>query len=235
MAEASIVPRGEAGSSSEAELIRRARAQDAIALREIMQRNSPKLFRLARSVLGNESEAEDVLQETYLRAFRNLSEFRGEAALSTWLTRIALNEALGRLRRARPTVELSQAENRSSADLSKVIPFPLQAEGVDPEVALARKQMAGLLEAAVDQLPETFRVVFVLRCIQEMSVEATARTLGLNEATVKTRLHRARLLLRKSLEAEIGSALKEAFPFAGLRCARISGSVLTRLGLGAAG
>jgi RNA polymerase sigma-70 factor (ECF subfamily) len=216
---------------SEPQLLDGARAGDPACLREIMQRNSPRLYRLARSVLRNESEAEDVLQETYLRAFQHISEFRGDAAIATWLTRIALNEALGRLRRARPTVELSAAENVSTTDTAQVIPFPTTSTEADPEMTLARKQVAGLIEAAVDELPDPFRVVFVLRSIQEMSVEETAQALGVPEATVKTRLHRARLLLRKSLEAEFGSALGDAFPFAGRRCARISEAVLSRLGL----
>ncbi len=217
-------------SVCEGELLDRARTGDPAALREIMQRNSPRLYRLARTVLRNESEAEDILQETYFRAFRSLPEFRGDSKFSTWLTRIALNEALRRLRRARPTVELSHAEEVSSAT-AEVIPFPTMASEADPERTLARKQMAGLLEDAIDDLPDPFRIVFVLRAIEEMSVEETAEELGLAEATVKTRLHRAKRLLRKSLEAELGSALGDAFPFAGRRCARISEAVLSRLSM----
>jgi RNA polymerase sigma-70 factor (ECF subfamily) len=217
---------------SEIDLVELARARHPAALREIMQRNSPKLYRLARSVLRNENEAEDVLQETYLRAFQHIAEFRGGSSLSTWLTRIALNEALGRLRRARPAIKHSVDElNGATAETARVIPFPTQSSEADPEMTLARKQVAGLLEAAIESLPDPFRVVFVLRSIQEMSVEETAQQLGLPEATVKTRLHRARLLLRKSLEAEFGSALGDTFPFAGRRCTRISEAVLARLGL----
>jgi RNA polymerase sigma-70 factor (ECF subfamily) len=217
---------------TEAELTELARLRDPESLREIMRRNSPKLYRLARSVLRNESEAEDVLQETYLRAFQGISEFRGSSTLSTWLTRIALNEALGRLRRSRSAVPGSANSSDGSAGHSaEVIPFPTQSAEADPEMTLARKQVAGLLEAAIDGLPDPFRVVFVLRSIQEMSVEETAQQLELPEATVRTRLHRARLLLRKSLEAEFGSALGDAFPFAGRRCNRISDAVISRMGL----
>ena len=223
-------PLADPRSLSEEELLDRGRAGNPTALREIMRRNSPRLYRLARTVLRNESEAEDVLQETYFRAFRKLAGFRGESNIATWLTRIALNEALGRLRRTRPTVELSHAEKISSTT-AEVIPFPTMASEADPERTLARKQMAGLLEGAIDDLPDPFRIVFVLRAIEEMSVEATAEELGLAEATVKTRLHRAKRLLRKSLEAEVGSALGDAFPFAGRRCARISEAVLSRLGM----
>ncbi len=224
-------PLADPRSLSDEELLDRARTGDPAVLREIMRRNSPRLYRLARTVLRNESEAEDVLQETYFRAFRNLADFRGESRFSTWLTRIALNEALGRLRRARPTVELSHAENVSTAETAQVIPFPTMSHEADPERALARKQMAGLLEGAIDSLPDPFRVVFVLRAIEELSVEETARQLGLAEATVKTRLHRAKRLLQKSMEAEVGSALADVFPFAGRRCNRISEAVLSRLGM----
>ena len=217
------------GPRSEADLLDGARKGEAAALREIMQRNSPKLYRLARAVLRNESDAEDVLQETYLRAFRRIAQFRGDAALSTWLTRIALNEAMGRLRREKPTVELSKAENVSSVEAGQVIPFPTASSEADPETTMGRKQASVLLERAIDELPEPFRLVFVLRSLQDMNVEETAAQLGIPEPTVKTRLHRARAMLRRSLEAEFGSALGEAFPFAGQRCARISEAVIARL------
>jgi RNA polymerase sigma-70 factor (ECF subfamily) len=220
-------------SLPEAELLAMAKARQPGALREIMQRNSPRLYRLARSILRNDSDAEDVLQETYLRAFQHLEDFRGDAAISTWLTRIALNEALGRLRRRRATVELSAVANVSTRDDTHVVPFPTTSIEIDPEMTLARKQMVGLLETAIDNLPDPFRVVFVLRSIHEMSVQETARQLGVPEGTVKTRLHRARLLLRQSLEVEFGSALESAFPFAGRRCARISEAVLSQLGINA--
>ncbi len=127
-------------------------------------------------------------------------------------------------------VDLSASDwGQSGTDTAQVIPFPTQSTDADPEMTLARKQVAGLLESAIGNLPDPFRVVFVIRSIQEMSVEETAQQLGLPEATVKTRLHRARLLLRKSLNAEFGSALGDAFPFAGRHCTRISEAVLSRL------
>ncbi len=232
MAAQTTSPASHPKSLAEAELIDRVRIGDSVALREIMERNNAHLYRLARTVLRNESEAEDVLQETYLRAFRHMSEFRGDAKISTWLTRIALNEALGRLRRRRPeTVELSHAEHVSSDSMAQVIPFPTMATDSDPERTLARRQIAGVLERAIDALPDPFRVAFVLREMEGMSGEEAARHLGVPEGTVKTRVHRARRLLRKSVEAELGPALEEAFPFAGRRCARITEAVLSRLGL----
>jgi RNA polymerase sigma-70 factor, ECF subfamily len=216
-------------SLAEDELVHRAKAQDLAALREIMTRNSPRLYRVARSVLRNEGDAEDVLQDTYLQAFTHIDGFRGDAKISTWLTRIALNEALGRLRGRVPTVGLSHAEQMASDHA--VVPFPSGAGEDDPERVVARRQIGALLEGAIDALPDPFRVVFVMRMIEDMSVHETATLLEVPEATVKTRLHRAKSLLRKALEPEIGTALADVFPFAGRRCSRIARTVLSRLGV----
>jgi RNA polymerase sigma-70 factor (ECF subfamily) len=202
----------------------------AAAFRLIMERNNGRLYRVARAVLKNDGEAEDAVQEAYVRAFTRLAGFRGRSSLSTWLTRIVLNEALGRLRRRRPTTELSEIAELSR-DSAEVIRFPGAEVESDPESAAARRQIAGLLERAIDALPDPFRLVFVLRTIEDLSVEETAAELGIPEATVKTRLHRAKRMLQKSLQAELGSALADAFPFAGSRCARMTEAVLARLGL----
>jgi RNA polymerase sigma-70 factor, ECF subfamily len=211
-------------------LVQRARNQDQAAFRLIMQRHNRRLYRIARSVLRDESEAEDTVQETYMRAFTHLREFRGDARLSTWLTRIALNEALGRLRQRRPAVELKHLDTINGQGEARVIVLPTPRQGSDPEAAAARSEIRRLLERAVDQLPDPFRVVFVLRDIEEMSIEETASQLGLRPQTVKTRLHRARRLLRQSLHETLSSALVDAFPFAGARCARIAEAVLARIG-----
>ncbi len=216
-------------SLAEDELVHRAQTHDRAALREIMTRNSPRLYRVARSVLRNEGDAEDVLQDTYLQAFTHIDRFRGDAKISTWLTRIALNEALGRLRRRVPTVALSHAEQVPSDP--SVVPFPIGSGEDNPERVVARRQIGALLEEAIDALPDPFRVVFVMRMIEDLSVHETATLLEVPEATVKTRLHRAKLLLRKALEPEIGTALADVFPFAGRRCSRIAESVLSRLGV----
>jgi RNA polymerase sigma-70 factor (ECF subfamily) len=175
---------------TEGELLGSARKGDSRAFRAIMQRNNLRLYRVARSVLGDDREVEDVLQEAYVRAFAGLADFRGQASLSTWLTRIVLNEALGRVRKQRPTVSLEAVEGTMIDDDSAVIPFPLSAQA-DPERAAARREIRGLLERLIDDLPEQFRVVFVMRAVEEMSVEETARTLQLQPETVRTRLHRA--------------------------------------------
>ena len=211
-------------------LVERARHQDAAALRFIMERHNRRLYRTARSVLGDDAEAEDVVQKTYIRAFTHLNGFRGEARLGTWLTRIALNEALGRLRTRRPSVDLTQIDTINEHGEARVIYLPTARQEGNPEAAAARAEVRRLIERAVDQLPDAFRVVFVLRDIEEMSIEATASQLGLRPETVKTRLHRARRLLRQSLDRTLSTALTDAFPFAGARCARITQAVLERLG-----
>jgi RNA polymerase sigma-70 factor, ECF subfamily len=212
-------------------LVALARNRDAAAVRLIMQRHNRRLFRVARGVLHDEAEAEDVVQETYVRAFTHLDGFRGEAQLSTWLTRIALNEALGRLRRRRITVGLKDIDAINDQGEARVIYLPSARQDSDPEAAAARAQVRRLLERAVDELPDSFRMVFVLRDIEEMSTEETASHLGLRPETVKTRLHRARRLLRQSLDRTLSSAVSDTFPCAGVRCARITEAVLERLGL----
>jgi RNA polymerase sigma-70 factor (ECF subfamily) len=210
-------------------LVERARNRDGAAVRLIMQRHNRRLYRVARSVLDDEAEAEDVVQETYTRAFTHLDGFRGKAQLSTWLTRIALNEALGRLRQRRVTVGLGDIDAINDQGEARVIFLPSARQDSDPEAAAARTEVRRLLERAVDDLPETFRMVFVLRDIEEMSTEETASQLGLRPETVKTRLHRARRLLRQSLDRTLSSAVADVFPCAGARCARITQAVLARL------
>lgn len=212
-------------------LVEQARHRNAAAIRLIMQRHNRRLYRVARSVLGNDAEAEDAVQEAYFRAFTHLDGFRGEAQLSTWLTRIALNEALGRLRRQRPYVDLKTIDNVTDQGEARVIVLPSAHQDSDPEHAAARAEVRRLLERAVDRLPDPFRIVFILRDIEEMNVEETASQLGLRPETVKTRLHRARRILRQSLQDTLSSALADVFPFAGARCARITQAVLDRLNL----
>ena len=214
-------------SLSDEELLVRARLRDERAVRAITLRYNRRLYRVARSILRNDSEAEDVVQETYVRAFTRLDLFRGEAAFGTWLTRIAINDALGRLRRRRPTVDWeSHGENRIQAE---IIQFPGLAAANDPERTMARSEIRDVLEHAIDDLPDLFRVVFVTRVIEGMNVEETAELLGLQPETVKTRLHRARLLLRATLEEQLGPALTETFPFGGRRCQRTTELVVRRV------
>jgi RNA polymerase sigma-70 factor (ECF subfamily) len=210
------------------ELVRRAVAGEGGAFRAIMQRYNQRLYRIARSILRNDAEAEDAVQEGYLRAFTHLDGFRGESSLSTWLSRIIMNEALGRLRARRPTVELT-AETQESA--AQIIPFPNASASDDPEKTMAQRELLRLVEQATNALPEDFRIVFVTRVIEGMSVEDTAELLGIKPETVKTRLHRARKLVREQLDRQIGPVLMDAFPFAGRRCERMTSAVMQRLGL----
>ena len=225
-----VQPRLVAGPcDDDAELVRRARARDEGAIRAILQANNRKLYRIARGILRNDSEAEDVVQETYVRAFTHLESFRGDSRLSTWLARIAVNEALGRLRRQRPSVDWTTLELGASD--ARIIQFPVSATSDDPEKTMAQREMHHIVEQAVDELPEAFRLVFITRVIEGMSVEETAEILDIKPETVKTRLHRARAMLRANVEKKIGPVVMEAFPFAGKRCARLTEAVLGRLGL----
>jgi RNA polymerase sigma-70 factor (ECF subfamily) len=210
------------------ELVRQAQANDPDAITTIIRRYNQRLYRLARAIVRDECVAEDVLQETYLKAFAAIGCFRGEASLSTWLSRIAINEALGRLRRQR-------RQQRMIADFARdrmadVIPFPLALSIDGPERTMAQRQLLRMVEQASDDLPEDYRLVFVARVIEGLSVAETAATLNLQAATVKTRLHRARALLRRDLEAQIGPLLLDAFPFAGKRCERLTEIVMAKLG-----
>jgi len=208
------------------ELVRRARARDETAVRAIIRANNRRLYRLARGILRNDGEAEDVVQETYVRAFTHLDSFRGDSGLSTWLSRIAMNEALGRLRRRRPAVDLDALPQ--GALEAQIIQFPLAA--ADPEKSMAQREIQHVVEHAIDELPEAFRLVFITRVIEGMNVEETAEILSLKPETVKTRLHRARTMLRANVESKIGPVVMEAFPFAGKRCERLTDAVLKRLG-----
>jgi len=211
------------------DLARRAQAGDAEAFRAILRRHNQKLYRLARSIVRNDSEAEDIVQETYVTAFAHLGTFRGEASLATWLSRIAINEALGRLRKRRRQTALISDEPAGDAH---IIPFPLNAGSDDPERTMAQRQILALVEQATDALPDVYRTVFVARVIEGLSLEETADLLRIKPQTVKTRLHRARALVRRRLDEQIGPLMLDAFPFAGRRCERLTAAVMKRLGFG---
>jgi len=223
-----VIPQTAPIGVTDAELVARALARDEAAVRAIIRANNRRLYRLARGILRNDGEAEDVVQETYVRAFTHLAEFRGESSLSTWLSRIAMNEALGRLRRERPSVELSSLPQ--GALEAQIIQFPLMSAADDPEKTMAQREIQHVVEGAIDELPEPFRIVFITRVIEGMNVEETAEILDLKPETVKTRLHRARAMLRDNVEKQIGPVIMDAFPFAGRRCDRLTEAVLKRLG-----
>ncbi|TIN15416.1 MAG: RNA polymerase sigma factor, partial [Mesorhizobium sp.] len=189
----------------------------------IIKMHNQRLYRIARSVVRNDSEAEDIVQEAYVRAFAQLGDFRGESSLATWLSRIVINEALGRLRKRRRTVAMPQNLQ------AEIIKFPLNPSD-DPERMMAQRQILELVERATDRLPDVYRTVFVARVIEGLSIDETAELLDVRPETVKTRLHRARALVRKALADQIGPVLLDAFPFAGRRCERLTAAVMQRLG-----
>lgn len=197
------------------------------AFRHIMQRCNQRLFRVARGVVNDDAEAEDVVQEAYTHAYEKLHTFRGEAALLTWMTRIVLNEAYGRLRQRRNTVDIDQIEASQASD--RIVQFPSKFGNEDPAASAARAQIRKLVEHAIEELPEPFRIVFVMREIEECTVEETAYGLDLRPETVKTRLYRARRLLRAALHDNLATTLGDAFPFLGPRCERMTTTVLKRL------
>jgi RNA polymerase sigma-70 factor (ECF subfamily) len=188
-----------------------------------------RLYRIARSIVRNDADAEDVLREAYVRAFSGLDGFRGEARFGTWLARIAINEALGCVRRRRSMIDISLVSSNPGLN-AQIIPFPNGIREIDPETTMAQDEIRVLLERAIDKLPEGFSAILVARLIEDMSVQETAELFGILPQTVKTRLHRARALLKREMERHIGPVLGDVFPFAGSRCERLTATVLTRLG-----
>jgi len=209
------------------ELASRVAAGDREAIRFMVKRHNQTLFRTARAILREDAEAEDAVQEGYMKAIRGMGSFRSDAKLSTWLTRIVVNEALERLRRAKRSAEViplaadinAEGEMLDTADES----------AATPEAQALRAEARRIMEARIDSLPDSFRAVFVLRAVEEMTVEETAAALGIPEATVRTRFFRARSLLRESLSRSMDMALADAFHFAGERCDRITESVMARI------
>ncbi|HQR72679.1 MAG TPA: RNA polymerase sigma factor [Burkholderiaceae bacterium] len=207
-------------------LVSHAAQGNEAAFEIIMRRHNRLLFRTARSIVKDDSEAEDVLQESYLRAWRALGGFRSDARLSTWLVRIVVNEALGRLRRRHATIIPLDAA-MTSPEPGTVASLADEPDR-QPEQSAMRAELRSLMEARIDHLPEAFRAVFVLRAVEEMSVEEVAQALEIPEATVRSRFFRARSLLREGLASEIDVALGDAFSFDGARCDRIVAAVLAR-------
>lgn len=215
------------GALSDVELMARFRERDEEAVRLLTGRYNRRLFRVARSILRDDAEAEDVVQETYVRAFAGAAGFRGESSLATWLTRIAVNEALGRLRRRRPTVEWG-AETAEGIEAERIVASSPAAPR-DPERTMADRQIHDLLEQSIDRLPDAFRTVFVARMVEGLSIEETADLFGLKPETVKTRVHRARVRLRRDLDQHLGGFVSSAFSFDGERCKRLTEAVVNRL------
>ena len=223
-----VEPRLAATRADDAALVRRVVEGDVAAFEPVMRQHNRRLFRLARATLRDDAEAEDALQEAYLTAHRALPGFRGDASLATWLSRLVTSECLDRLRkRARrdnifPIGSL-EAENDKEAAMTE------SQAPASPDQLLLRAQVRSLLERKLDALPASFRCVFVLRAVEELSVEETAQSLGIAEATVRTRHFRACSLLRESLAQEIDLAERDLYEFGGRHCDRVVAAVLARL------
>lgn len=204
---------------SDAALVQRVRGGEPEQFEALIRRHNPRVYRAIRALIRDEAEVEDAMQQTYLLAYSRLDAFAGEAAFSTWLTRIAINEALGRLRRTGRSERLSPLGDEG----------PAEAEDGSPEVRAAAREAMTLLRRAIDRLAPPHRVVFMLRDVEELSTADTAAILGLSSALVKVRLFRARHALRRALAGAAGRSLAEAFPFLAPRCDRVTAGVMPRL------
>jgi len=202
--------------------------RDETAIRFLMKRHNRMLYRTARSILKDDAEAEDALQEAYMKAIRAMETFRGDAKLSTWLVRIVANEALQRLRKTRRGAEVIALGEDVEAAQDREDKMETQNDN-QPEQQALRAEARRLIERRIDELPENFRSVFMLRAVEEMSVEEVAAALDIPEATVRSRLFRARALMRTALSHEFDVALEGAFSFDGARCDRIVENVVARL------
>jgi RNA polymerase sigma-70 factor (ECF subfamily) len=203
------------------EIVARVLAGEMHRFEVLMRRHNPRVYRAARAILHDASEAEDVMQDTYVRAYAHLAEFEGRARFSTWLTRIAVHEALGRVRRSK---------RFDSLDSHPEEPFMSTEAGSSPEQQASDVEMRAVLEAAIERLPDEFRSVFVLRAVEGMSGAETAECLGIAEDTVKTRLHRARGRLQEMLLASVEPTLPTVYEFHLTRCDRVVSAVLRRIG-----
>ena len=199
---------------------------DARAFEQIMRQHNRMLFRTARAILGDDAEAEDALQEAYVQAYHSLDSFRGEAKLSTWLARIVANEALMRLRKQKRRAEIVPLQPAAGQELEQVSDTDMDNA---PDISAEREELRRALESQIDALPVSYRAVFMLRAVEELSVEETAAVLEIPQATVRTRFFRARSLLREALAQKIDVACEDAFSFAGARCDHIVTTVLARL------
>jgi RNA polymerase sigma-70 factor (ECF subfamily) len=217
----------------DAELARRIGARDERAFETVMRAHNRMLFRIARSILKDDAEAEDAVQEAYLAAYRGIASFRGGAKVSTWLARIVINEAYGRLRKHKRAVvvpfETAQRRDQGERNPEEGV---MPGDTVEqPDAAAMRGELRRMLERRIDALPDQFRTVFMLRDVEEMSVDETAECLDVPPATVRTRAFRARALLREALSRDLDMATVDAFGFAGERCDRIVANVLERVRL----
>jgi RNA polymerase sigma-70 factor (ECF subfamily) len=212
-------------------LARRVCERDPGAFELLMRRHNRRLYRVARAMLRDGAEAEDALQDAYIAAYQAMAGFRGQSSLATWLSRVLVNQCLARLRKQARRDNIIPMVAMADADEQEAHAMP-HRESESPDHALGRAELRAVLERKLDALPEAFRTVFVLRCVEELSVEETAQVLEVPEATVRTRLFRARAMLRESLAQEIDLAERDVFCFGGEHCDRVVAAVLARLAAG---
>ena len=203
---------------SDAAVVERVLTGDSALFELLMRRYNRLLFRLARGIVGDDDEARDVVQAAYVRAYYHLEQFRGPSGFKGWVARIAVNEALGRVRRA-PSVAHAEQHAIALTELPEV----------EPEHAASSRDLLRILQAAIDRLPEEFRQVFILRGVEQLSIAETAELLDIKPATVKTRFHRARRLLQEQLHRKLDDVVRDTFAFGGRQCDAIVGTVLSRI------
>lgn len=210
---------------SDEKLVQRARGHDGAAFELLMRRHNQRVYRVVRSILRDVDEIEDVIQQAYLQAFTHLDQFGGNARWSTWVCRIAINEALARIRLRGRFVSIDAASEESMADFSK-------APNSDPERTAAGREFGHLVERAIDGLPDIYRSVLILREVEGMTTEETASVLDVEVDVIKTRLHRARAALRDAIEDRVGEQMQNAYTFGNERCDRVVAAVLAKLKFG---
>jgi len=210
------------------EVVERVLAGETALYEIIMRRYNQRLYRVLRTILRDDSEAEDVMQDAYVRAYENLSQFENRAPFSTWLTRIAVHEALARVRRRNRTQQLDSAYEDGESLMNPATRL------LDPEQNTSQSELSRMLEEEILALPEQYRVVVTLRHVEELSTAETAAALSISEENVKVRLHRGQALMRKNIFARVGASGKTAFPFMGERCDRVVRRVFEALETGAA-
>jgi RNA polymerase sigma-70 factor (ECF subfamily) len=215
---------------SDAGLIRRVAQGDQAAFEALMRRHNSRLFRVARAILRDDTEAEDALQDAYLEAYRHAGDFRGDAQPATWLTRIVVNQALMRLRRSKRGGTVVPFTSRQPAEADHTEDDVADETSESPSNATLRAEIRRMLERRIDELPVAFRTVFVMRDVEDMTVQETAECLSIPPATVRTRLFRARAMLRAALAHDMDTAAADVFAFAGDRCDRIVAGALARSG-----
>jgi RNA polymerase sigma-70 factor (ECF subfamily) len=209
---------------SDDEVVRRVRGGETALYEILMRRYNLRVYRVARTILRNDAEAEDVMQEAYVRAYRHLDQFAGKAKFSTWLTRIAVYEALGRIRRRGRDEDLELLSETRLHTMTKVMAVP-----PDPERQTYDRELKVVLESAIDALPDLYRSVFVLRAVEGLSVAETAACLEVGAEAVKTRFHRARAFLREEIRRRAGVVAADVLPFHLSRCDRVVDAVFKRI------